>query len=164
MDEMSPVVTSAPLPGKMTPLERAAVTAAVFLVGTAAVVALEGGRPASLWFYPYVALLDIAAIYRAYTNKSWGRLIAVPGESKLRSFEWALLEAAVVAVLAYLLYALLSTDQAFRRSGWMLPVFIVYIAYCRRRGEKPSTKTLVLLMLAGLAWFAVVLELIRALR
>jgi hypothetical protein len=163
MDEVSPGLVAQDPPSK-TPLQRTLLGAGIFVVAVAVMVALEGGRPASMWFYPFVAILGIASAYRSYTNKNWGKLVAVPGESKRRSFEWALAEGVLVAIVMYCAYALLSTDEAIRRSSWWLSLLFVYFSYCRRRGEKPSNKILLLVIVAGFVWVVTFRELWRALR
>jgi hypothetical protein len=163
MEGVNPDLTVAPEKG-MTPPQRALTGAALLVCATVVLVALEGGHPASVWFYPYFAIIGIVAIYRNYTIKNYGELKAVPGESKRRSFEWALVEAAVTGVLGLCALVLLTTDASLLRSQSFLPVVVGYSVYCRRRGEKPSTKTMLLLALAWLAWYVVFLELWRAFR
>ena len=161
MDEISSELAAPHSPAPMKPLWRAAL-AFLGMVGVGALLVwMNGGKPISVWFYPYVLVLACIGAFRMYRDKTRGQVGPVAGESKRRSAELAVLEGAVLGISAYVLYALSTADRGFRSTSLAIAVFLPYAVYCRRRGQKPSHKVSALLMLALLAWFVVYLEVSR---
>src|SRR4051812_46934411 len=112
MEEAAPLTRVPPSAKSMSPKQRALLTFALNVAYFAFIVWVNGGRPASVWYYPFGVALTVALTIRSYLreDKLWNNS-AVPEESKGRSLLIAFTRAAIASIIAYILFALALSDK-----------------------------------------------------